>query len=343
VSEPIRRAALLLALIAALLVAYQKLDTNATMASAATNLLNSLTSEQKQKINFMFEDEQRFDWHFIPRDRKGLPYKEMTPAQRHLADALLSAGLTQQGFQKAVTIMSLEDILKEIEKDTPPGRRDAEKYYFSIFGTPAEKGTWGYRVEGHHLSLNFTVVDGGATAVPTFFGTNPAEVRTGPRAGLRVLRQEEDTAREFVKSLTPAQQKEAIVSDKAPDDIFTMASRKAALSGQPNGLAVARLTAAQRTLFDKILQAYIGNFPDTIAEKRQRQVKEAGQKLYFAWAGSTEKGQRHYYRIQAPAFLVEYDNTQNEANHIHAVWRDYEGDFGLDLLGAHYKASHLNK
>jgi hypothetical protein len=325
--------------VVALAGAYSRLSTEATMAQTAAAFLDSLTPKQRAYVLFPFEDEERFNWHFIPRERKGLPLLAMNPAQRHLAGALLAAGLTPQGYAKATTIMSLEDVLKELEKDYT-GRRDPEKYFFSIFGSPSEKGTWGYRVEGHHLSLNFTIAHGRVNAVPTFWGANPAEVREGPRKGLRALKEEEDVAREFLAQLTPEQRRRAIISKDAPDDILTMNSRRAAIDGQPAGLSSTQLTPAQRSALERLLNVHLGNFPEPIATRRLQQVREAGGRIFFAWAGSENRGERHYYRIQGPKFLVEYDNTQNNANHIHTVWRDFEGDFGLDILGEHYKSSH---
>jgi hypothetical protein len=328
--------------------AYYRLNSPSVMADAANSFLSSLSAEQRGKAVFDFKDDERYFWHFIPTDdipkrynrpRKGLPLTEMTPPQKHLAQALLNAGLSQRGYIKATTVMSLEDILKQMEKDTV-GRRDPEKYFFSVFGQPAEKGTWGYRVEGHHVSLHFTVVNGKVVGSPTFFGANPAEIRQGPRQGLRALGREEDLARELMNALTPEQKKIAIVSAEAYKDILTEASRKAALNGQPSGLPAAKLTAKQRELLNAVVEEYAWNLPEPLAVARMEQLKKAGTNLHFAWAGTTDKGGPHYYRVQAAAFLIEYDNTQNGANHIHSVWRDFDGDWGQDLLKQHYSSSH---
>ena len=317
------------------------------MSSAAHNFLASLSPEQRAQAVFPFEDDERFFWHYIPSDdipkrygrpRKGLAIREMTPPQKHLAHALLSAGLSQRGYAKAATIMSLEEVLRELEGDSGE-RRNPEKYFFSIFGEPAEQGTWGYRVEGHHVSVHFTVVDGKISGSPTFFGANPAEVRQGARKGLRVLGQEEDLARSLLASLDATQKAAAIVSRKAYADILTAADRKAALNGQPGGLAAAKMNAKQRGLLQALLEEYAGNLPDDIAQARVEKISKAGSNLFFAWAGVEERGGPHYYRVQGPTFLVEYDNTQNKANHIHSVWRDFDGDWGQDLLSEHYKSS----
>jgi hypothetical protein len=311
------------------------------MTKAATNFLNSLTPDQRAKATYKFEDDERFDWHFIPKERKGLPLREMTARQRELATAMLAAGLSQQGYVKAVSIMSLEEVLRLIEKSDTE-RRNPEKYYFTVFGDPSETGTWGYRVEGHHVAQNWTIVNGKVNGAPSFFGSNPAEVKEGPHKGLRILANEEDLGRGLLNALDGEQKKVAIVNQTAYKDIITMADRKAALKGQPSGLLASKMNAKQFEALMALLEEYARNMPDQIAELREEQIKKAGKNIYFAWSGAGERGAPHYYRVQAPTFLIEYDNTQNDANHIHSVWRDYEGDFGLDLLKMHIQSSHTN-
>jgi len=326
-----------------LTAAYNRTNSASIMTETANRFLASLTPEQKAKATFQFGDEERMKWFYIPIERKGLMLKEMSPYQQRLASALLASGLSQTGYIKAMTIMSLEDVLKMMEKDTPPGRRDPEKYYFSIFGTPSDTAAWGYRVEGHHLSQNYTVVNGHVVDAPSFFGDNPAEVRVGPRAGLRTLAAEEDLARDFIKSLDPAQQKAAIVDPTAPKDILTTNTRKAALSGSPNGILASKLTAAQFAKLQALLDEYVNNVPGTVAQAREEQIRKAGKNIWFAWLGGINKGDPHYYRIQTASFLIEYDDTQDNANHIHSVWRDFNGDWGEDLLQAHYQTSHQQR
>ncbi|MGA2130868.1 MAG: DUF3500 domain-containing protein [Bryobacteraceae bacterium] len=322
-----------------LTAAYHRLNSSSLMADAANRFLASLTPEQRAKATFTFEEDERQNWHFVPIERKGLALREMTPAQKHLATALLSAGLSQQGFLKAETVMSLEDVLLSIEHGSGP-ERDPEKYFVSIFGQPTADGAWGYRVEGHHLSQNYTVVGGHVAGAPSFFGANPAEVRDGPRKGLRTLGAEEDLGRAVIQSLDAEQRKAATVSTKAYPDIITMDSRQAALKGQPSGLQASKMTAKQFDLLLALLGEYANNMPEQIAQAREDQIKKAGKDIYFAWAGGTEKGDPHYYRVQTASFLIEYDDTQNNANHIHSVWRDFNGDFGVDLLKQHYQSSH---
>ena len=219
--------------------------------------------------------------------------------------------------------------------------RDPEGYFFSIFGTPARPGTWGWRVEGHHVSLHFTIVNGSPNvSAPTFFGSNPAEVREGPKKGLRILGFEEDPARELVTSLTADQRTRAVLAGNAPSDIVTM-NRYPVSALTPAGILLSDLNPAQRPLLESLVQAYIAQMAPDIAAERNARLKKAGiEKIAFAWAGETERGRKHYYRIQGPTFLIEYDNTQNDGNHVHSVWRDFDGDFGRDLLREHLRAAH---
>jgi hypothetical protein len=333
------RAAAIAAAAVLLTAAYHRTNTPSVMTLAANQFLDSLTPEQKEKAIFKFEDEERQNWFFTPVPRKGLQLREMTVAQQHLATALLSAGLSQQGIIKAQTIMSMEDVLRIMEKDDGE-RRNPGKYYFSIFGTPSEAGNWGYRVEGHHISQNYTVANGHVVDAPSFFGSNPGEVREGPRKGVRILGQEEDMGRALLNALDEGQKKIAIVDKEGYKEILTSNSRKAALEGQPNGLSASKMNGKQLDMLNDLLELYSDNVPEQMATARMDLVKKAGKNVYFAWSGVAERGGPHYYRIQAPTFLVEYDNTQNNANHIHTVWRDLTNDWGADLLKQHYNTSH---
>ncbi|HXG65318.1 MAG TPA: DUF3500 domain-containing protein [Blastocatellia bacterium] len=308
----------------------------AAMAEAANAFLAALTPEQRAKATFDFADEQRLDWHFVPRDRKGLPFKEMTEEQRKLAHNFLKTGLSHQiGYRKVNNIIGLELVLREIE-----GRafRDPELYYFTIFGTPSAKEPWGWRFEGHHLSLNYTVVGGRMVATsPAFMGANPAEVRQGPQAGLRALDHEEGIARQLMATFSEEQRAAAIFNTNALPDIVTM-NAKQVDPLQPVGIPAARFNERQMNLLTRLILEYANNMPDDLAQERMEKIRRAGHdKIWFGWAGGTEKNQPHYYRVQGPTFLIEYDNTQNNANHIHSVWRDFNGDFGRDLLREHYQ------
>jgi hypothetical protein len=310
------------------------------MALAAQNWFAALTPDQQAKARFEFDNENRFDWHFIPRERKGLAYKDMDSAGRALAVALLSSGLSNRAFMQAETIMSLDAILKAMEPGPPKTPyRDPENYSFTLFGTPGEKSTWGWRVEGHHLSVNFTIVDGKTVVSgPVFFGTNPAEVRDGARKGLRVLAAEDDLGHELIVSLNDEQKKKAIIDATAPKEIITGNSRKAN-PGPPVGVAFADLTDGQKKMLTDLVDYYAHRLRPEMAADDMDKIATAGwDKVHFAWAGSTTPGEGHYYRLHGPTFLVEFDDSQNNANHVHTVWRDSANDFGEDLLKEHYEA-----
>jgi hypothetical protein len=315
----------------------------AAMATAANQFLQSLTPDQRQKAAYAFDSAERMKFHFIPTEmfaRNGLTIGEMTEAQRKLAHAMLQAGLSQRGYMTATGIMDLERILAALEG--PGGKlvRDPVRYFFAVFGTPGPKGAWGWRAEGHHISLSFTVVNGSFVNVaPAFFGTNPAEVRDGEKKGLRILGAEEDAARALVTALDESQRAKAIFNATAPNDIATMNTLDISPL-TPGGIASAELNQNQRAMLMKVIETYTSQMAPDIAADRTARLQKAGvDKITFAWAGPIERGQRHYYRVQGPTFLIEYDNTQNNGNHVHSVWRDFQGDFGRDLLREHLKAT----
>jgi hypothetical protein len=306
------------------------------MAEAAQRLLASLDEQQRSDIQFDFAHQERLNWQFVPMDRAGLPLKRMKPHQQHLAMGLLSSATSHRGLSKSLNIMALEQILHEMESNSP--RRDPSLYHFFIFGTPSTSETWGWRVEGHHLSISVTLVDGQKiTTTPAFFGANPAHVKQGPHQGLRVLHAEEDLARKLLSSLSPEQRSSAIIAAEAPDDIISGPGREA-MPLQPMGLPASQMTREQRQMLMTLIREYVFNFRGELAREDMRKIREAGiRKVHFAWAGGDQPGQGHYYRVQGPTFIMEYDNTQNDANHIHVVWRDFNNDFGADLLKQHYE------
>jgi hypothetical protein len=316
---------------------------SATMAAAAEKFLGGLTAEQRQQAVFALDAAERTNWHYIPRERKGLPLKRMTEGQRKLARDLLRSGLSQRGYLTATSIMDLENILGDLEQRTNSSERrivrDPELYFFTVFGTPSARDAWGWRVEGHHISLNFTVANGTAVAsTPSFFGSNPAEVPEGPKKGWRILAQEEDAGRALLLAIEEPRRAKATINTTAPNDILTTNSVKIDPLA-PAGVTAAEMTAPQRELLMKLIDVYTSQMTSDVAADRMARIRKAGvEKIGFAWAGGTERGQKHYYRVQGPTFLVEYDNTQNDANHIHSVWREFDGDFGRDILREHIKS-----
>jgi hypothetical protein len=316
---------------------------NTEMVTQVEVWLSLLTEQQHKSACFPFKSDERMNWHFIPRERLGLPLKAMNLQQRRAAYALLQTGLSHQGYLKATTIMSLESVLRELEKDRPGNedRRDPEKYWFSVFGTPSETEPWGWRLEGHHVSINFSSVSGAvAAATPLFLGASPAEIRTGPRAGQRVLASEEDMARKLIVSLQDNHAERSVISSDAPDEVLMVPDASLDL-GVPQGVSGKEMNPVQQALFRRLIEQIIRTLRGELADDVLAEVSENEWKeLSFAWAGSFERGRGHYYRIQGPSFIIEYDNTQNEANHAHIVWHSLENNFGLDALRLHYESQH---
>lgn len=316
------------------------------MVSSAKRLVFTLDAEQKKKALFEWGADRRKGWNFVPdkfiqpeKKRAGLCLKDMTFVQRIHVRNLLNSALSQMGYKQTLLTMTLESILHDMENKNPI--RDPELYYVSIFGKPSRTGTWGWRYEGHHLSLNISVVKGHMFSVtPSFFGSNPGKVPSGKYEGLQVLRAEEVLARQLVNSLDEGQKKLAIIATKAPRDIITGSSREVDKSkfNPVKGIPFDKLNKEQQAQLVKVVRTYTKKYrPQILKEIDSRKKLESGKGFYFAWAGGTKVGEGHYYRIQTPDFLFEFDNTQNGANHVHAVWRDFDGDFGEDLLKRHYE------
>lgn len=310
------------------------------MTANAQGFLATLSPEQKAIAQLPFGDKARLDWHFIPKPaRKGMQFKDMGAKQRKAAHALLESGLSELGYEKADTIMRLDAILRELEKNRKDAPiRDAERYYLTIFGEPSPTGEWGFSVEGHHLSLNFVIREGAiASLTPFMLGANPADVRSdagvGPAQGTRVLANEEGLAFELLGALSDEQKAKAILADKAPAEIRA-AGAPLPPDTAPEGLAAAAMNEAQVEKLWALIRSYTGNMPIDEGEKRVMEIKDAGiGQVHFAWSGAREPGIGHYYRVQGPTFLIEFVNTQpdgagNPANHIHSVWRELSRDFG---------------
>jgi hypothetical protein len=317
------------------------------MAEAATAWLESLASDQRTHATFPFSGDERYQWAYTPGPRNGLLLKDMTAAQRGAALRLLDAGLSARGAATAQQIIALEAILREterIEQRPSEDDRDPELYYFSVFGTPGGAAPWGWRANGHHLALLFTIVGSELVSpTPLFFGANPAEVHHGSERGLRVLAAEEDLARTLLGSLEAEQKTKAIVDLVAPSDILTKNYRLADPSSVPHGITYAGLSGSQRGHLVSRVRHYVERTADELSGPAWARIERAGlDGLSFAWAGPEQRGQGHYYAVKGPTFLIEYDNTQNQANHIHSVWRDLTGDWGADLLAEHYAHAHLD-
>jgi len=308
------------------------------MAEAALIFLASLTREQRTRASFQIESQERFIWDYRPHERAGIAWHELDRSQQRLAHALLASGLSRQGFTKAMAIMSLESVLQSL---TGSQIYNPDFYYLTIFGTPGDPRAWGWRVDGHHLSVNILVVGDSQFAVtPNFFGANPAKVLSGSLEGLRVLAGEEDLARSLLQSLDAAQRARTVISAECPKDIVTGNDRWVRLD-DPQGLPGREMNPEQQQQLQGLVMEYTRRLPRQVADERFNRIdKEGWGYLHFAWAGSPEAGQPHYYRLHGPSFLVEYDNIQNNANHIHTVWRDLKDDWGEDLLRSHYARSH---
>lgn len=315
---------------------------NNAIETKATAFLNLLDESQKTKVLYAYDDEERFNWHFVPRERNGLPFKEMNEKQHQAALALLKTCLSEQGYQKANNIIALENVLREVEsRPADDTYRDPMNYSITIFGTPAADSLWGWRIEGHHMSINFSSADSQIiSSTPTFWGSNPAVVRTGRYRGRQILKQETDLGFTLVNSLDMNQLRTAVIAEKAPADIITGNQRKAELQ-EPSGLAYTEMSEQQKKLLMQLLNVYVKNYQLGFSKRLMEKIEKAGiENLSFAWAGSLQPGAGHYYRIQGPMLLIEYDNTQNNANHVHTVVRDLTNDFAEDILREHYQKEH---
>jgi hypothetical protein len=308
-----------------------------TMARAATAFLAALEPRHRGRAVFAFADAERSNWHYVPRRREGVPFKDMTAGGRAAAHDLMRASLSAAGYAKAVDVIRLEGVLRQLE--TFGGfLRDPDNYLVTIFGTPGPGAPWGWRLEGHHLSLNFTVVPGRAIAVtPAFLGANPARVPSGPLQGLRVLQAEQDLGLALARSLEPAQRTRAVIGGDSLGDIVSGPGRGDRLR-TPAGVALGDLGSESRALAGRLLETYARNMRADLADAELQKLREGGlERVHFAWAGPLDPARPHYYRLHGPTVLIEYDNTQNDANHIHSVWHDPRNDFGADLLRAHYQ------
>jgi hypothetical protein len=308
----------------------------------ANTFLSMLDASLAAKAQFDFDHAERFNWHFVPKERKGISLHDLSTEQRKAAFALLKSSLGVQGYQKATGIIELENVLREVEGRGPNDTyRDPLNYYFSVFGKPSANGAWGWRLEGHHVSINFSADKGQlVSSTPTFWGSNPGVVSSGEKKGTRVLESEMDLAFSLLNSFSPEQLKTARFSEKALPEILSFNSRKA-VPLEPTGILFTAMNKAQQEDLVLLLEVYVKNYQLGFSQKLMDKIKKAGfENLSFAWAGSMKPGAGHYYRIQGPMLLIEYDNTQNNGNHIHTTVRDLTNDFAEDILREHYQKEH---
>ena len=308
------------------------------LAEVAKTFLDAL--DPGMGATYLFNDAERGNFHYFPIPRRGVPLKDLNVGQRQLAYALMITVLSHDGIRKALTIMSLGEHLRESDEE-PDVFRDSDQYYITVFGDPGPEATWGYRVEGFHLSLNVTVVSGRWIAVtPSFFGVIPATVRQGPRTGMEVLRYETKFARDLAKSLTVEQHGDGF--GELPDFARTVGglvtgNQRRIVRGHPRGLPASAMNSDQREMLIKLVREHVGRIRRELADQDLARIEQAGvEHIRFLWSGGLESGQPHHYIVQGPTFLIEYDNTQDDANHIHCVYRDFDNDFG-DALLAHYR------
>jgi hypothetical protein len=310
----------------------------------AVDFLKSLTHVQRTKTQMPFNEESRMRWHYIPSSmfpREGIQLNELDSCQKSKLEELLKAFLSETGYSKTMKIIDLENILLEISGDSI--MRNPENYSVAFYGNPEKDSLWAFSFEGHHISLNFTIHNEKVEIAPRFLGANPARIPSGPREGERTLQKEEDLGFELINSLSEEQRKVAIFQQEPFFDIVTGKSTEVEPLS-PVGIKYSQLNRNQQLIFLKLLDEYLSTMPAEQAEKRMKSIKdEELNEVRFGWAGATVLGEGHYYRIQGKSFLIEFDNVQDKANHIHTVWRDFDGDFGRDIIKEHYKNSDHHK
>jgi hypothetical protein len=303
------------------------------MAAAAQKLADVMPADQKQKLMYKYDDPERLNWHFIPKERNGVVLWDLYGEPRTAAEDLVKAGLSAAGYAKTLQIRSLEEVLYLFEggeEDYRRTRRHPHKYHVTVFGTPAPKGLWGWRFEGHHMSLNFSIQDGViVSSTPEMLGANPALIDAGPGRSLRVLASREDLARQILKACNDEQKKQMWISETAPDDIRGAGAPQAVVETAV-GLRYADMSPDQKKLLKELIGEYLSLMPAQVIRDRMKAIEKSGMdEIRFAWWGDSEVNKRHHYVIQGPSFIVEYNNTQNDANHVHAMWRNVGGDFNL--------------
>ncbi|MCA9083259.1 MAG: DUF3500 domain-containing protein [Planctomycetaceae bacterium] len=307
------------------------------MATAAARFVETLDHSQKLRATFAYDDPERLNWHFIPRERQGVGLWDLDGAAMDAASDLVRSGLSTAGYEKVLQIRSLEEVLYLFEGGEEAERREKRhphKYFISIFGTPAGKGLWGWRFEGHHLSLNFSIQDGKiVSSTPEFYGANPGLIDAGPGRSLRVLGRREEIAREILKACTDQNRGRMWLSKEAPNDVRGGGVIQPVVDA-PQGLRFAEMSPEQQKLLKELIAEYLTAMPATVVRERMQAIQKAGMDdVHFGWWGGSELNEPHHYVVQGSTFIIEYNNTQNNANHVHAIWRNLAGDFNLPAKG----------
>jgi plasmid stabilization system protein ParE len=315
------------------------------VTAAVRAWLDGLDDSQRAQATFPFQTPERFVWAYTPGPREGLAIRDMRPDQRAASTAILTSALSPRTTEEVAAIIALESVLGHLEQAGGRvgwTRRDPELYWFAVFGDPGSPAPWSWRIGGHHIAIHLTLDDDRAIGTtPSFLGANPAIIPSGPRAGERTLPREEELARALLSELTPMERGAAVVDDTAPADILTGIGRLADLRSVPVGIRQADLGAPRQAALERLIRHYVDRVRPEVAEASWERIVAAGLgDVTFAWAGSDAPGHGHYYAVRGPSFVIEYDNTQNGANHIHAVWRDLESDWGGDALTDHLAAHH---
>ncbi|MBI2425995.1 MAG: DUF3500 domain-containing protein [Candidatus Hydrogenedentes bacterium] len=307
------------------------------ITEAVAALRAGLDATQQQKLCYPFEADERLTWIFVPHERNGFSMNGLDETQTQLFLNVLRAITSRQGFETAETIRSLEVLLNEIEQGKGP-KRDALYYFITVFGEPSDTETWSLRFEGHHMSMHWVFIDGKAySSTPQFLGSNPGTVREGVHKGTRPLGPSEDLALALINALPEAQRAKATVDPQAPRDILS-GTEPGPIVPEKTGIPYNELDAAHQKQLMEVLQFLAAVQRPDFYDARMERVKSDLDNVTFTWMGGLKDGEAHYYRIQGTKFLVEYDNIQNGANHIHTVWRDMTADFGADMLKEHYTA-----
>jgi hypothetical protein len=318
------------------------------LTSAVRAWLDRLDDHQRTQASFEFETPERFVWGYTPGPRKGLAIRDMRPDQRAASTAIVESAMSARTAREIAAIIELETVLGQLEGASGRSgwlRRDPELFWFAVFGDPRSNAPWSWRVGGHHVAIQVTVVDDRVVgSTPSFLGANPAVIPGGPRAGARTLPGEESLARALLSDLTPSERGAAVIDGDAPPDILTGTGRAADLRSIPVGVRYADLGAPRRAALERLLRHYVDRIRLEVAEPIWGRIAAAGLgDVTFAWAGSDAPSRGHYYALRGPTFVIEYDNTQNGANHIHSVWRDLDRDWGGDVLAEHVAAEHADR